>query len=127
MSRTQASSAHIVLLTLHDCTAVLRLQSTHCHKCCLYSYICSSECCQQQHVGLSAESQTHLEKLAQGLNEGELQVLRQAAHVVVRLDHVAVLLVLARRRHRLYDIWIQRSLLQARQRERAAFAGIHDH
>jgi hypothetical protein len=48
----------------------------------------------------------HLEELSQGLDEGEFEVLGQAAHVVVRFDHVAVLLPSARRRAGLYDIWI---------------------
>lgn len=36
-----------------------------------------------------------LEQLTEGLNESELQVLGQAAHIVVRLDGVAVLLARA--------------------------------
>ena len=54
--------------------------------------------------------EANLEELSEGLYEGELEVLWQASHVVVGLDHVAVLLVLAGWRHGLYDIWIQRSL-----------------
>ena len=45
-----------------------------------------------------------LEELAQRLDEGELQIFGQAAHVVVALDHVAVLLLASRRRARLNHI-----------------------
>ena len=48
-----------------------------------------------------------LEQLPQRLDERELEVLRQAADVVMALYRVAVLLFAARRRAGLYDVRVQ--------------------
>ena len=52
----------------------------------------------------------YLEELPEGLNEGEVQVLGEAPHIVMGLDSVAVLLATAWRGARLYDIWVQGAL-----------------
>ena len=51
-----------------------------------------------------------LEQLPERLDERELEVFGEAAHVVVTLDRVAVLLLAAGRRAGLYHVRIQRSL-----------------
>jgi hypothetical protein len=51
-----------------------------------------------------------LEQLPEGLHQLELQVLGQAAHIVVGLDGVAVLLAAARGRAGLDDVGVQRAL-----------------
>jgi hypothetical protein len=54
-----------------------------------------------------------LEQLPEWLHQLELQVLGQAAHVVVGLDGVAVLLAAAGGRARLDDVRVQRALQAA--------------
>mmetsp|Transcript_38655 Transcript_38655/g.69275 ORF Transcript_38655/g.69275 Transcript_38655/m.69275 type:complete len:594 (-) Transcript_38655:193-1974(-) len=63
---------------------------------------------------LETPQRAHLvfEQLTQRLDEVKVKVLGETAHVVVALDSVAVLLVAARRRHRLDDIWVKRPLHQ---------------
>jgi len=54
-----------------------------------------------------------LEQLPQRLDQRELEVLGEAAHIVVALDRVAVLLLAAGRRTGLYHVRVQRALRTA--------------
>ena len=75
-----------------------------------YPLLNSQHICRNESTRGIVLSSAHLEELTQGLDEGELEVFGEAAHVVVGLDHVAVLLPRARGRAGLDDIRVQRSL-----------------
>ena len=64
----------------------------------------------QSFVSTADGQPAHFEQLPQRLYERELEVLRQAAHVVMALYGVAVLLFAPRRRTGLYDVRVQGTL-----------------